>query len=85
MVELNTSAAYIRKSSTDISASDDNAVRSQTECEVLELLDSAQTVESLSRRIASDRHIAVGSVSHEVATAMHALLEQDLIELSPDS
>jgi hypothetical protein len=86
VVELNADAAYIRKSTTDANGlANANIARPQMEREVLELLRSAHTVESLNRRIAGDRRAEVTSVSHEVAAAMRQLLQQDLIGLSPDS
>ena len=82
MIELKIGAAYIRKSSTR--SADANA-HSNIEREVLALLDTAHTSESLSRRISRDRDAHVDTVREDVESAMRHLLHQELIELSPDS
>ena len=82
MIELKTGAAYIRKSST---RSADIDGRTTIEREVLALLDTAHTSESLSRRISKDRDTEVDTVRDDVESAMRRLLHQELIELSPDS
>lgn len=83
MVELNLTAAYIRKNSV-ISVPPD-AMETSLDAEILALLNSAHTVESLSRKVARTRREVPQPLDREVAAAMHRLLDAELIELSPDS
>lgn len=83
MIELKTGAAYIRTSGT--AAFTDSHRRPHIEREVLALLDTAHTAESLSRRISQDTNAQIGAVRQDVESAMRRLLNEELIELSPDS
>ncbi len=87
MTQLHRSAAYIRRPATEAVLA---ANRSDMEQRVLALLESAHTVESLSRRLSKEKgdkekDVDAQDVQREVTAAMRYLLEQNLIELSPDS
>lgn len=81
MTQLLRTAAYIRRPAADAVRS---SGRSDMEQRVLTLLESAHTVEPLSRRL-SKESVNAQEVDREVTVAMRHLLEQNLIELSPDS
>ena len=79
MVELNHTAAYIRKASV-VSVPPDE-LETRLDAEILTLLASAHTVESLGQRRENESEV----LGRDIAASMHRLLEAELIELSPDS
>ena len=83
MTQISTTAAYVRKA---VSASHIRAPES-FDVQLLELLETPHTVESLTRVIARDAESAPedDDLSHRITWSMRRLLEDDLIELSPDS
>ncbi|HEU4486569.1 MAG TPA: hypothetical protein VFR96_13875 [Povalibacter sp.] len=83
MVELNHTAAYIRKASV-VSVPPDE-LETRLDAEILTLLASAHTVESLSRKVGHRRENESELLGRDIAASMHRLLEAELIELSPDS
>lgn len=81
MVQLKTDAAYVRKSATG------RPPRSSSpeafDAKVYELLKTPHTVTSLRRALGGSPDVSPDDPA--IKQAMHRLLEQDLIELSPDS
>ena len=87
MTSINATAAYIRTkgapSDLSESAVQGQALAVKETRDVWRLLATAQTVESLRRRIAGDSGRAPDAAV--VESILKELLDRDLIELSPDS
>jgi hypothetical protein len=83
MVQLKADAAYVRKSAAGRPPHHSNASPDAFDARVYELLKTPHTVISLARALASAADASPDSPA--ITQAMRRLLEQDLIELSPDS
>ena len=84
MVQLKTDAAYVRKSAAGRPPYlSKNASPQAFDARLYELLETPHTVTSLRRALADSTDVSPDEPV--IQQAMRRLLEQDLIELSPDS
>jgi len=87
MTQVSSSAAYVRKGSGSAQASlhAANLRGSMLELQVLSLLETPQTLESLQRATRRTSGTERQVDSDNIEKTLEQLLDADLIELSPDS
>lgn len=90
MTQLSTTAAYVRKSTrTPHIRAFWKSMPDSLDVQLLDLLQTPHTVDSLTRVLSQDlddrEEESSDALGHRVSWSMRRLLEDDLIELSPDS